>query len=100
MSPKANRQLFTIREREILNFIAEGYKNKEIADDLDISLKTVEKYLGNLMRKSNLHDISSVIDYALEKGLISIYEVLESRFSRTTVKSSEKDSQTFQQVAS
>ena len=100
MSSKANRQLFTIREREILNFVAEGYKNKEIADDLDISLKTVEKHLGNLMRKSNLNDISSVIDYALEKGLISVYEVLESRFSRTNVKFSEKKSQTFQQVAS
>ena len=79
---KVNLHFFTPREREILKLIAEGYKEKEIADELYISAKTVEKHLGNLMRKSNLHNISSVINYALEKGLISIYEILESRFSK------------------
>ena len=79
---KVNLHFFTSREREILKLIAEGYKEKEIADELYISAKTVEKHLGNLMRKSNLHNKSSVINYALEKGLISIYEILESRFSK------------------
>jgi len=79
---KVNLHFFTSREREILKLIAEGYKEKEIADELYISAKTVEKHLDNLMRKSNLHNKSSVINYALEKGLISIYEILESRFSK------------------
>ena len=79
---KVNLHFFTSREREILKLIAEGYKEKEIADELYISVKTVEKHLANLMRKSNLHNISSLINYALEKGLISIYEILESRFSK------------------
>ena len=79
---KVNLHFCTPREREILKLIAEGYKEKEIADELYISAKIVEKHLDNLMRKSNLHNISSVINYALEKGLISINEILESRFSK------------------
>src|SRR4030067_1692136 len=79
---KANLQIITRRERAILNLIAEGYKNKEIANELYISQKTVRENQVNLIRKLNARNISSVIDYALEKGLISIYEVLESRFSR------------------
>jgi hypothetical protein len=47
-----------------------------------LSEKTVRENQVNLMRKLNARNISSVIDYALEKGWISIYEVLESRFSR------------------
>ena len=43
------------REREVLKLIAEGYKNKEIAGDLCISLKTVEKHRANLMKKLDLH---------------------------------------------
>jgi hypothetical protein len=59
-----------------------SYKDKEIADELYISVKTVKKNRVNLMRKLNLYNISSLINYALEKGLISIYEILESRFSK------------------
>ena len=78
MESRADLQFFTRREREILNLIAEGYKDKEIADDLDISVRAVEKFLDNLMRKWNLRNRSSVIDYAFEKGLINVYEILES----------------------
>ncbi len=70
------------RERSILCLIAEGYENQEIADKLYISEKTVRGTHVNLMRKLNAPNVSSVIDQALEKGLISIYEVLESRFSK------------------
>jgi two-component system response regulator NreC len=66
----------------ILNLIAEGYKNKEIADELYISEKTVRESQINLMKKLNAPNISSVIDYGLEKGLINLYEVLESIFSK------------------
>lgn len=60
----------TAREREILKLIAEGYKNKEIADLLCISAKTVEKHRSNLMSKLNLHNTSALTAFAMEKGLI------------------------------
>ena len=70
------------RERSILYLIAEGYENQGIADKLYISERTVRGTQVNLMRKLNAPNVSSIIDHALEKGLISVYEVLESRFSK------------------
>jgi DNA-binding NarL/FixJ family response regulator len=61
----------TQREREILKLIAEGHKNKEIADLLCISLKTVEKHRANLMQKLDLHNVASLTAWAAEKGLIN-----------------------------
>jgi DNA-binding NarL/FixJ family response regulator len=80
--PKVDPKTFTPRERAILSLIAEGYKNKEIANELHISEKAVREYQISLMRKLNAPRVSSVIVYALTKGLINIYEVLESRFSK------------------
>lgn len=59
----------TGREREILKLIAEGYKNKGIAEDLCISLKTVEKHRANLMKKLDLHSAAELTAYAMKKGL-------------------------------
>ena len=59
------------REREVLKLIAEGYKNKEIAKDLCISLKTVEKHRANLMKKLDLHNAAALTVYAMEKGLVN-----------------------------
>jgi DNA-binding NarL/FixJ family response regulator len=59
------------REREVLKLIAEGYKNKEIAEDLCISLKTVEKHRANLMKKLDLHNAAALTVYAVEKGLVN-----------------------------
>jgi len=64
-------ETLTQREREILKLIAEGYKNKEIADDLCISVKTVEKHRANLMEKLNLHNVQALTTYAIEEGLVS-----------------------------
>lgn len=86
MDSRVNLQLCTRREREILNLIAEGYKDKEIADDLDVTVKTVEKHLENLMSKWNLRSRSSIIDYAFEKGLINAYEILECYFQKKRLK--------------
>ncbi len=61
----------TQREREVLKLIAEGYKNKEIADYLYISVKTVEKHRANLMKKLDLHSTSSLTAFAMEKGLVN-----------------------------
>jgi DNA-binding NarL/FixJ family response regulator len=79
---KINFRTFTQRERAILYLIAEGYKNQEIVDELYISKKTLRENQVNLMRKLNATDVSTLINYALEKGLITIYEVLENRFSK------------------
>ena len=64
-------QKLSQREREVLKLIAEGYKNKEIAEDLCISLKTVEKHRANLMKKLDLHNAAALTVYAMEKGLVS-----------------------------
>ena len=61
----------TQREREILKLVGEGYKNKEIADYLCISAKTVEKHRSNIMGKLNLHTASALTAYAIKKGLVT-----------------------------
>lgn len=62
----------TLREREVLKLIAEGHKNKDIADHLCISLKTVEKHRSNLMQKLDLHNTAALTTYAIEKKIISM----------------------------
>ena len=64
-------ETLTSREREILKLIAEGYKNKEIAQELCISVKTVEKHRSNLMEKLNLHNVQALTAFAIEKGLVA-----------------------------
>jgi DNA-binding NarL/FixJ family response regulator len=68
---KPSSDTLTQRERQILKLIAEGNKNKEIADFLCISIKTVEKHRANLMKKLNLHNASAITAYAMEKGLVT-----------------------------
>lgn len=70
MRPGSPWDTLTLREREVLKLIAEGYRSKEIADQLCISLKTVEKHRANLREKLDLHNASALTKYALERGLI------------------------------
>jgi len=65
---KADR--LTTREAEVLQLIAEGYPNKQIADVLTISIKTVEKHRQQLMNKLNIHDIAGLTRYATARGVI------------------------------
>ena len=69
---KDNHQVFTQREQEMLNLIALGYKDNEISGLLHTSEKSIQQCESNILRKTNLLDISSVIQYALEKGLLRI----------------------------
>jgi two-component system, NarL family, response regulator NreC len=69
--PLSVYETLTPREKEILKLIGEGYKNKEIAEQLFISVKTVEKHRSNLMEKLQLHNSAAVTSYAIKKGLIS-----------------------------
>ena len=64
--------VLTSREKEILKLIAEGIKNKDIADHLCISSKTVGKHRSNLMYKLNLRNTASLTTYAIEKRIISL----------------------------
>jgi len=63
-------ETLTQREKEVLKMVGEGYKNKEIADFLCISVKTVQKHRANIMRKLNLHTASLLTSYAIDKGLV------------------------------
>lgn len=64
-------ELLTAREREILQLLAEGNANKEIAALLNLSLFTVETHRRNLQEKLNLHSVAELILYAVRKGVIS-----------------------------
>ncbi len=61
----------TQREKEVLKLVGEGYQNKEIADYLCISPKTVEKHRANIMQKTDLHTASALTAYAIEKGIVT-----------------------------
>jgi two-component system response regulator NreC len=71
LKSRTSWETLTQREREILKLIAEGYKNKKIAEDLCISVKTVEKHRANLMEKLDLHNIQALTTFAIERGLVS-----------------------------
>jgi two-component system response regulator NreC len=71
-SAPETREELTPREQEVLTYIAEGYSNREIADALVISVKTVDRHRENLMRKLQLHNRVELVKYAIEKGLISV----------------------------
>jgi len=60
----------TSREVEILQLVAEGKANKQTADELGISIKTVEKHRQNLMRKLEIHDTAGLTRYAISSGII------------------------------
>ncbi|HML16501.1 MAG TPA: response regulator transcription factor [Bryobacteraceae bacterium] len=62
--------LLTSREREVLQMIAEGKTNKEIATTLNLSVYTVEAHRGRVMEKLNLHSTGELVRFALRSGLI------------------------------
>src|SRR5213594_912904 len=63
-------ELLTSREAEVLQLIAEGKPNKQIAGELCISIKTVEKHRQQVMNKLDIHDVAGLTRYALSKGII------------------------------
>lgn len=62
--------LLTSREREVLQMIAEGKTNKEIASLLNLSVYTVDAHRGRIMEKLNLHSTGELVRFAMRKGLI------------------------------
>jgi DNA-binding NarL/FixJ family response regulator len=63
--------LLTTREKEVLQLLAEGRTNKEVATLLDVSPYTVESHRTNLMQKLNVHNTAELVLYAVRKGLVS-----------------------------
>lgn len=63
--------LLTPREREVLQLVAEGKSNKDVAQLLNLSVYTVETHRSNIMEKLNLHGVPELILYAVRKGIIS-----------------------------
>lgn len=64
--------LLSPREREVLQLIAEGASVKEIAEQLSISVKTVETYRAQIMEKLDLHSVAELTKYAIREGLTSL----------------------------
>lgn len=65
-----SHHLLTDREKQVLQLLAEGRSNKEVATLLDLSLSTVETHRANLMQKLNLHNTAEIVLYAVRKGII------------------------------
>ena len=68
---KDSYELLSEREKEILGWIAKGYSNKEIAESLFISVKTVESHKSNLMEKLSLKTRPELVKFAMKKGLMN-----------------------------
>jgi DNA-binding NarL/FixJ family response regulator len=62
----------TSREMEVLQLIAEGFANKQIAAELGLSVKTIEKHRQAVMKKLNIHDIAGLVHHAVKKGIIEL----------------------------
>ena len=67
---RKSTDLLTTREAEVLQLIAEGKANKQIAAELSISIKTVERHRGRLMNRLGIHDIAGLTRYAVAKGVV------------------------------
>ena len=71
-SDRSGQSLLTPREREIVQLLAEGRSNKEVAATLGISAKTTETHRANIMLKLNLHSIAELVRYAIRNEIVHI----------------------------
>ena len=71
MGVEDSYEMLTAREREVLQLVAEGRTNKEVAGDLSISLTTVETHRTHILQKLGLHSVPELILYAVRKGIIA-----------------------------
>lgn len=69
---KEQEEKLSPREKEVLIFLAKGFVNKEIAEKLNISVKTVETYRARIMEKLNLSGRSELTDYAIKTGILKL----------------------------
>lgn len=69
-SPPGPYEILTMRQREILQLIAEGYTTKAIAEKTKLSINTVEAHRTNIMNRLKIHDVAGLVRYAISKGII------------------------------
>jgi DNA-binding NarL/FixJ family response regulator len=69
--PEAGEQPLTARQREVLRLLADGRSTKEIAFQLELSIKTIETYRAQIMARLDVHDLAGLVRYAIRKGLVS-----------------------------
>ena len=69
---KSRTSILTLREREVVQLIAEGRSTKRIAFDLKVSAKTIETHRQHVMKKLNIHSVAELTKYAIREGLTSI----------------------------
>jgi two-component system, NarL family, response regulator NreC len=70
------RNTLTTREREILKMLAEGKSSKELAAEFKVSVKTIEVHKFNLMRKLNIHNRAQLVQYAIQRKLVKVPELV------------------------
>ncbi len=68
--PKFNK--ISIKEREILQLVAEGEKTRDIAEKLNVSIKTVETHRRNIMKKLNIFSVAGLTKFAIKEGIITL----------------------------
>jgi DNA-binding NarL/FixJ family response regulator len=65
-------ELLTTRERQVLQLIAEGKTNRQIATQLGLAVKTVDTHRSHLMQKLNIHEQTSLVKFAIKRGIVSV----------------------------
>lgn len=70
LSTSDDQPELTLRERQVLSLVAQGYSNKDISARLGVSVKTVDSHRTNLMRKLGAHTVAELLAYALREGLL------------------------------
>src|SRR6185369_10649719 len=68
--PSRTKNRLSSREVEVLQLIAEGKPNKQVAAELGVSFKTIDKHRQHLMSKLNIHDVAGLTRYAIAEGII------------------------------
>ena len=71
--PQARSATLTPREKEVLKLLAEGYRVKDVAGNLKLSVKTIEAHKFNLMRKLDIHNKAQLVQYAFHKKIIPLH---------------------------
>jgi DNA-binding NarL/FixJ family response regulator len=62
----------TRRQIEVLQMVADGYRTREIAENLKLSVKTIESHRGEIMKRLEIHDVVGLVRYAMRVGLVAI----------------------------
>jgi DNA-binding NarL/FixJ family response regulator len=72
--PTRGSELLSGRERQVLLMLVQGYSVREIAQDLFVSIKTVQSHRQHIMQKLNITSIPGLVKYAIREGLVALYE--------------------------